>query len=94
MAQDVIYTGECSMWTWEESVFFRFWVEGNQKDLQKQIQNNKNDDNGIDIDNYLKYKYMKCKRHGAAKWIQKQDPCICYLQETHFVIHLFYFNLH
>ena len=59
-------------------------MEGKQKDLQKQIQNNENDDNGIDIDDYLKYKYMKCKRHSVAKWIQKQDPCICYLQETHF----------
>ena len=24
------------------------------------------------------------KRHRLAKWIQKQDPYICYLQETHF----------
>ena len=24
------------------------------------------------------------KRHGLAKWIQKQDPYICYLQEAHF----------
>ena len=24
------------------------------------------------------------KRQRLAKWIQKQDPCICYLQQTHF----------
>ena len=24
------------------------------------------------------------KRHRLAEWIQKQDPCICCLQETHF----------
>ena len=24
------------------------------------------------------------KRHGLAEWIQKQDPYICCLQETHF----------
>ena len=24
------------------------------------------------------------KRHRQAEWIQKQDPYICYLQETHF----------
>ena len=24
------------------------------------------------------------KRHTLAEWIQKQDPSICYLQETHF----------
>ena len=24
------------------------------------------------------------KRHRLAEWIKKQDPCICYLQETHF----------
>ena len=23
------------------------------------------------------------KRHRLAEWIQKQDPCICWLQETH-----------
>ena len=24
------------------------------------------------------------KRHRLAEWIQKQNPCICCLQETHF----------
>ena len=24
------------------------------------------------------------KRHRLAEWIKKQDPYICYLQETHF----------
>ena len=24
------------------------------------------------------------KRHRLAEWIQKQDPYVCYLQETHF----------
>ena len=24
------------------------------------------------------------KRHRLAEWIQKQDPCICCLQKTHF----------
>ena len=24
------------------------------------------------------------KRHRLAEWIQKQDPYICYLQQTHF----------
>ena len=24
------------------------------------------------------------KRHGLAEWIQKEDPYICSLQETHF----------
>ena len=24
------------------------------------------------------------KRHSFAEWIQKQDPSICYLRETHF----------
>ena len=24
------------------------------------------------------------KRHRFAEWIQKQDPCICCLQDTHF----------
>ena len=24
------------------------------------------------------------KKHKLAEWIQKQYPCICYLQETHF----------
>ena len=25
------------------------------------------------------------KRHRVAEWIQKQDPYICWLQETHFI---------
>ena len=24
------------------------------------------------------------KRHRLAEWIQKQGPCLCYLQEIHF----------
>ena len=27
---------------------------------------------------------MPTKRHRLAEWIQKQDPYICCLQETHF----------
>ena len=34
---------------------------------------------------YFKFKWIKCsnKRHRLAEWIQKQDPYICCLQETH-----------
>ena len=28
--------------------------------------------------------HAPAKRHGLAEWIQKQDPYICCLQETHF----------
>ena len=28
------------------------------------------------------------KRHRLAEWIQKQDPYICCLQETHFKTHI------
>ena len=28
--------------------------------------------------------YAPTKRHRLAEWLQKQDPYICYLQETHF----------
>ena len=28
------------------------------------------------------------KRHRLAKWIQKQDPYMCCLQETHFKTHI------
>ena len=40
----------------------------------------------IHIDNNLKCKWIKCptKRHRLAKWIQKHDPYICCLQESHF----------
>ena len=31
--------------------------------------------NGLNVPN---------KRHGLAEWIEKQDPYICCLQETHF----------
>ena len=26
------------------------------------------------------------KRHSVAEWIRKQDPYICCLQETHFIL--------
>ena len=40
----------------------------------------------IYINNYFKCKWIKCsnQRHRLAEWIQKQDPYICGLQETHF----------
>ena len=36
------------------------------------------------INNYLKCKWVECptKRQRLAEWIQKQNPYICYLQET------------
>ena len=39
----------------------------------------------IYINNYFKCKQINAptKRHRLAKWIQKQDLYICYLQETH-----------
>ena len=38
------------------------------------------------MDNYLKCKWIKCsnQRHRLVERIQKQDPYICCLQETHF----------
>ena len=39
------------------------------------------------INNYFKCKWIKnapTKRHRLAEWIQKHDPYICCLQETHF----------
>ena len=37
------------------------------------------------INNYLKCKWVECpnQRQRLVKWIQKQDPYICCLQETH-----------
>ena len=29
------------------------------------------------------------KRHKAADWIKKQEPAICYLQETHFRVRIY-----
>ena len=57
------------------------------KDLQNQAPNNS--EYGIRntyINNYFKCKWIKAptKRHRLAEWIQKQDPYICCLQETHF----------
>ena len=49
-------------------------------------QNNKVNDNEIIlINNYLKRKWVEClnQRQRLAEWIQKQDPYICCLQETH-----------
>ena len=40
----------------------------------------------IYINKYLKCKWIKCsnERYRLAEWMQKQDPYICCLQETHF----------
>ena len=35
------------------------------------------------INNYLKCKWVECPNQRLAEWIQKQDPYICCLQETH-----------
>ena len=41
----------------------------------------------ICINNYLKCKWIKCiNQKLLTEWIQKQDPYICCLQETHFKI--------
>ena len=46
---------------------------------------NDNGNRNIYISSYFKCKWIKCaKRHKLAVWIQKQDPYICCLQETHF----------
>ena len=50
------------------------------------MQNNKVNGNGIVlINNYLKCKWVECsnQRQRLAEWMQKQDPYICCLQETH-----------
>ena len=41
----------------------------------------------ISICQIIKYKWTKCsnQRNRMAKWIQKQDPSISWLQETHFI---------
>ena len=36
------------------------------------------------INDYLKHKWVECPNQRLAEWIQKQDPYICCLQETHF----------
>ena len=40
----------------------------------------------IYINKYLKCKWTNCsnQRPRLAEWMQKQDPCICCIQETHF----------
>ena len=54
---------------------------------KREPQNSKLNGNGtIPINNYLKCKWVEwaTKRQRLAEWIQKQDPYICCLQETHF----------
>ena len=48
----------------------------------KQLRNVKRN---IYKNNYFKCKWIKCsKQKRLAEWIQKEDPFICCLQETHF----------
>ena len=57
-----------------------------EKDLQNQPQTIKKMAIGTYINNYFKCKWIDAptKRHRLTEWIQKQDPNICCLQETHF----------
>ena len=58
-----------------------------EKGLQKQTQNDKEKGHrNIHNDNYLNVNGLNAptKRHRLAEWIQKQDPYICCLQDTHF----------
>ena len=61
-----------------------------KKDLQNQPQTSKKMAKGTYISiNYFKSLNVNAlsaptKRNRLPEWIQKQDPCICFLQETHF----------
>ena len=62
-------------------------IQEKKKDLQNQPQTIKK----IAIGTYISIITLNVnglnaptKRHGLAEWIQKQDPYICCLQETHF----------
>ena len=57
-----------------------------KKGVQTRTQNNKVNGNRIIlINNYLKCKWVEFpnQKTKMAEWIQKQDPYICCLQETH-----------
>ena len=61
-------------------------IQEKKKDLQNQPQTSKK----MAIGTYISIITLNVnglnastKRHRVAEWIQKQDPCICCLQETH-----------
>ena len=62
-------------------------IQEKKKDLQNQLQTNKK----MAIGTYISIISLNVsvlnaptKRHRLVEWIQKQDPYICCLQETHF----------
>ena len=62
-------------------------IQEKKKDLQNQPQTIKK----MAMETYISIVTLNVnglnastKRHRLAEWIQKHDPCICYLQETHF----------
>ena len=60
-------------------------IQEKNKDLQSQLQKIKK----MAIGTYISIITLNdlnapTKRHRLTEWIQKQDPCICCLQETHF----------
>jgi len=62
-------------------------IQEKKKDLQNQPQTIKK----MAMETYISIITLNVnglnastKRHRLAEWIQKHDPCICYLQETHF----------
>ena len=60
--------------------------EGKKKACRnKPKTNEQNSSNHLNIDDYFKYKRTKrSNQDRVAEWIQKQDPYICYLQQSHF----------
>ena len=62
-------------------------IQQKKKDLQNQLQTIKK----MAIGTYISITTLNAnglnaptKRPSLAEWIQKQDPYLCYLQETHF----------
>ena len=67
------------------------WEERKRRNKQKNYKNNQKTINKMVVSTYLSIITVNVnglnallKRRRVTEWIHKQDPYICYLQETHF----------
>ena len=60
--------------------------EKKKRSTKSTPNNQENGNRNIYANNYFKCKWINTptKRHRLVEWIQKQDPFLCCLQETHF----------
>ena len=79
------------MWWHKKKLVFKFQENKRGREEKKTYKNKAQTIKKMAIGTYISIITLNInrlnaptKRHRLAEWLQKQDPCICCLQETHF----------